>query len=710
MNLLLEIGLEEIPAAYLAGGLRELESRARTALGEARIWDGGILRLFGAPRRLAFLAEGIKPRQDGLTVLVKGPSCRVGVNGWGAVDEGDCDGLRLGNLPTTLRPGKAAEGFARGQGVAPEELLIRQTAAGFYLFVGKNEVGRETAQVLPTLLAELIGSLEFPRSMRWGDGDVRFIRPIRWLVAVLDGEVVAIEAAGIVAGSDSRGHRTLRPGPVAIARAEDYPAVLRRAFVVADRTERREMVRREVEEAAAAAGGQVRLLPDLLEEVTDLVEFPTAFAGSFPGEYLDLPEEVLVTTMREHQRYFPVEREGKLLPLFVAVRNGGDRGMETVRAGNEKVLRARLADADFFYREDRKKPLAERVEDLKGVLFQESLGSMFDKTERLVGLSVNVGAALGYAGEVERIALLAKTDLLTNVVREFPELQGLMGRKYAWLEGEPPGVAEGIFQHLLPRHPEDVLPDGQGMVVALADKLDTVAGGFLAGLVASGSEDPYGLRRQGGGLVRILAEKDLALSLNDLSREALDGYLREPGASFPVGQAEAEARLKEFLQGRVRGYLIDSGYCNEIVEAVLGVGFDRPADARRRAAALQAMVDGGGLAAVLLPWRRAASLAGEGPSAVDASLLGTEAERTLLAAVQQGEEVARELLPKAAYAEYCGHLGKLGPILDHFFREVMVMVEEEKVRENRLALLRRVAALFAPVARWSALFPLVEAS
>ncbi len=717
MNLLLEIGLEEIPAAHLASGMKELERVTRTALGEARLWEDG-LRIFGAPRRLAFLAEGIKAKQDDLIVTVKGPSCQVGVNGWGKTDGGGlppADGARLGDLPAPLGPAKAAEGFARGQGVAPAELVIGETPSGFYLFANKKEAGQEARQVLPGLLVQLVEDMDFPRTMRWGEGSFRFIRPIRWVVALLEGEELPLEVAGRQAGRESRGQRTLHPAAVSLAHAGDYQETLRGAWVLAEREERRCRVAEGVEAAAATVGGRAKLLPGLLDEVCDLVEYPTAFAGSFSREFLALPEAVLVTTIRVHQRYFPVEgQDGKLLPFFVAVRNGGEAGLDTVRVGNEKVLRARLADAVFFYQEDRKRSLADRVEDLRGILFQERLGSMYEKTGRLERLSRSIGEALApilVDGEkVARIARLAKTDLLTNVVRELPELQGIMGREYARLEGEAPDVAEGIFQHLLPRNPEDDLPEGAGMVVALADKLDTVVGGFLAGLSASGSEDPYGLRRQGAAVVRILAEKDLFLSLEDLGREALEGYLGEPrpGASFTVAKAEAEKKLGEFFYGRVRGFLHEAGYGPEIVEAVLGAGFVRPADVRRRAEAVKTMVEGGDLATVLVPWRRAASLAGEGSLEVEPSLLEDEAERQLLAAILEGEKIAAQLLPKAAYAEYCGRLREMGPVLDRFFRVVMVMVEMQRVRENRLALLRRVAALFAPVAKWSALFPLVE--
>src|SRR5690606_35677395 len=460
-TLLLEIGMEECPARFVGPALEELGRLAAERLADARIAHGAV-RTLGTPRRLAVLVEDVAAHQAELTREVKGPPARAAFDPSGA-------------------PTRAALGFAASQGVAVEELVVKETEGGAYVYAVRREAGRPTRDVLPAVLHSLVTSLKFPKSMRWGNGTLRFARPIRWLVALLGDEVVPFELEGVTAGRATRGHRTLADRAIELESAGRYVEVLReQGKILVDVVERRASILRQVETLARQAGGQLVMDEALLDEVTHLVEWPTALLGSFDPDFLEVPEEILITTMKEHQRYCPV-RAGKLLPVFVAVRNGDETALDVVRAGNERVLAARLADARFFYAEDLKRPLADRVDQLKGILFQERLGSLWDKVERVRRIIRQVSE--GYSGEVrakaERAAFLAKADLVTQVVYEFPELQGVMGRAYALASGEDPEVAEAILEHYMPRHAHDRLPATEaGVLVSLADKADTIVGCF----------------------------------------------------------------------------------------------------------------------------------------------------------------------------------------------------------------------------------------
>ena len=476
-DLLLEIGTEEVPAHVMPGVLAQLKERAEKAFQENRIAFASV-RTLGTPRRMALLVKDLAEKQADVTSENRGPSVKIAF---------DADG----------KPTKAAQGFARGQHVAPEDLVEKDG----YVYAVVHETGKETAELLKTLLPELICALSFPNNMRWGSLEFKFIRPIRWLVALFDSEVIPFEVANVTSGRVSRGHRFLSQGDFSIAKADDYEKDCEAQYIIVDPEKRKAMIRAQIEAVAKENGGRAEITDDLLEEVLYLVEYPTALCGRFEEKYLQLPPEAVITPMRDHQRYFPVKDDaGKLLPLFITVRNGGKEYLETVQHGNERVLRARLADAQFFFDEDRKKSLEEHRDKLKTVVFQQGLGTMYEKTERLAQLADFIADEIGADEKAHkharRAALLSKADLVTGMVTEFTELQGIMGREYAKLDGECEKVAIAIDEHYMPRFAGDAQPQTTaGRIVSTADKIDTIVGTFHLGKIPTGSQDPFALRR-----------------------------------------------------------------------------------------------------------------------------------------------------------------------------------------------------------------------
>ena len=502
-TLLLEIGTEEVPAHVMPGILSQLKENAAKTFEELRIEYKNIKTL-GTPRRSALLVEGLAEQQADLSKENRGPAVNIAF---------DADG----------NPTKAAQGFARGQGVKPEELVTKDG----YVYAMVHEKGGQTVDLLGETLKGLVDGLNFPNNMHWADLDYKFIRPLRWLVALYGQDVIDFEVANVKSGRTSRGHRFLSEGDFEIANAEDYVEACRKASIIVDQNERCEMIRQQIAEVAAANGGQAEVNEDLLEEVLYLVEYPTALCGKFDEKYLALPAEAVITPMRDHQRYFPVLKDGQLLPLFITIRNGGKEHLETVQHGNERVLRARLEDAQFFFDEDRKKTLEQHGEKLKTVVFQDGLGTIYDKALRLEVLAGYIADAIG-ANEQDkkdavRAAKLAKADLVTGMVTEFTELQGVMGREYALLDGETKAVAQAIDEHYMPRFAGDSQPASvAGRIVSLADKIDTIVGTFSRGLIPTGSQDPFALRRQALGIVNMLKEAQYHISLSQLVAKAME--------------------------------------------------------------------------------------------------------------------------------------------------------------------------------------------
>lgn len=670
---LLELGMEEIPARFVSDAAAQLKQKIEERLKEARLSFQEI-RSLSTPRRLAVLVSGLVEKQADMEEEVRGPSLKV------ARDEN-------GNWT------KAALGFARSQGIDPEQLVIREQKGTEYVYAVKHFSGRPTSQVLAEILPELIASLTFPVHMRWGNYDFKFIRPIRWIVAMHGDEVIPFEIAGVRSGNRTSGHRFLGAETV-LANAEQYESALEKQYVIADAEERRKRIREQIEALAAQKGWQIPIDEGLLDEVVHLVEYPTVLHGHFEPEFLELPQEVLITTMREHQRYFPVQDlNGKLLPYFVTVLNSDERAVSTVARGNEKVLRARLADARFFYQEDMRLSIEEAVQKLETVVFHEKLGTIADKTRRIRAISSRLANLAGWddewTGLAERAAAICKFDLVTQMVYEFPELQGVMGREYALKAGEDERVAVAIDEHYSPRHAGDAPPSTPlGALIGIADKMDTLAGCFSIGIVPTGSQDPYALRRQAAGVVQTLLEHELPFSLTDLIQIALD-VLAEARA-LERERKDIEDDLRKFFAQRVKAVLDELADYDE-VDAVMAAGFDDIPAAVRRTNALKRFVAADENKAVLESFTRVANLAEKAESTlIRPELFEAEAERELYGNWQQIHDRYDQLMAAKKEPEALDTLAGLKDGITRFFDEVMVMVDEPDVRANRLALLASI--------------------
>ena len=678
-TLLLEIGTEEVPAHVMPGILSQLKENAAKTFEELRIEYKNIKTL-GTPRRSALLVEGLAEQQADLSKENRGPAVNIAF---------DADG----------NPTKAAQGFARGQGVKPEELVTKDG----YVYAMVHEKGGQTVDLLGETLKGLVDGLNFPNNMHWADLDYKFIRPLRWLVALYGQDVIDFEVANVKSGRTSRGHRFLSEGDFEIANAEDYVEACRKASIIVDQNERCEMIRQQIAEVAAANGGQAEVNEDLLEEVLYLVEYPTALCGKFDEKYLALPAEAVITPMRDHQRYFPVLKDGQLLPLFITSRNGGKEHLETVQHGNERVLRARLEDAQFFFDEDRKKTLEQHGEKLKTVVFQDGLGTIYDKALRLEVLAGYIADAIG-ANEQDkkdavRAAKLAKADLVTGMVTEFTELQGVMGREYALLDGETKAVAQAIDEHYMPRFAGDSQPASvAGRIVSLADKIDTIVGTFSRGLIPTGSQDPFALRRQALGIVNMLKEAQYHISLSQLVAKAME-LLKIADAGQ---QAKLQNDVADFMKLRLKNVLADAGIRYDVVDAVF-VTVDDIYGVFLRAQAvneavkqdmektIQAFVRTGNIA------RKAEDV----QAAVDADLLAEQVEKDLCKAYEAAAAKVETEIAAQDYAGAIATLSQLAAPIDAFFDGVMVMDKDEKIKNNRLGLLKLVDNLVCQVADFS---------
>ena len=713
-KLLFEIGTEEIPANHMSNLLAQLKGLAEKKMTELRIPFGEI-KVLGTPRRMTFIATEVAEAQADSVVEAKGPSAAIA--------------FRNGE------PTKAAMGFARGQGVDPKDLEIRDN----YVYAVKHLAGQPVANLLPGLLDDILKSLTFPNNMRWADHEFKFIRPIRWLVALFGEKVIPVEVNGVKSGKYSRGHRFLRrsvkedleiaksfvdksdsflsaakgllSGAVSKAKgvvmsaieetynvveipsADAYEKVLEYNFVMVDHVARKELIRQQVLDLAVAEGGHAEIKEDLLDEVNFLVEWPTPLCGNFEEKYLTLPKECVITPMREHQRYFPVlNADGTLLNKFITIRNGGKEFLDTVAHGNERVLRARLSDAEFFFKEDRKAPLAARLEKLKTVSFQEGLGNMNDKSNRLVKevqmLAAETGAKVDEAS-LERAALLCKCDLVTGMVVEFTELQGYMGCEYAKLDGEAPAVAQGIWEHYLPRFAGDVLPKSDiGRIVGITDKLDNIVATFSRGLAPTGSQDPYALRRQALGVINIIIDGGYHFSLY----KVLGGMLEMLGVPQEK-YGKLIPQVLDFIKLRLKNMLIDQGIRYDVVDAVLAeTRNDDIADLYARAVALNAFVATEAAPALIQAATRVANLCKkiETETAINVSLFQNPVENALHDAVVASSNAAMVAAVAYDYAGVLAEAVKLVAPINSFFEDVMVMDKDENVKNNRLALLSAV--------------------
>jgi len=683
-GMLLEIGTEEIPAGFIPRALEGMQEILQKEM-EARRVGCGEMQVMGTPRRLALYAE-LEEQQLPLEQQRIGPPKSVAFDAQG-------------------RPTKAALGFAQKEGVGVEALEVIKTEKGEYLCVRKHEQGRETGAILAEVLPRVITSLPFAKSMRWSDFELRFARPIHWILAIFDGKVIPFTVENIKSNHLTRGHRFLHPDPFSAKELKDYLEGLRKACVIVDPAERRELIRKGVQEAAAQAGGSPLEAEDLLEEITYLVEYPVAISGSFDKKYLDLPREVLITAMQHHQRYIPVvNKKGHLLPSFVAVSNIKARDMDIVKKGNERVLRARLADAQFFFQEDQKIALEKRVEKLKGVIFQAKLGTSYEKVMRIQAMAGRLAEELApeYKKVVTRAALLCKADLVTEMVGEFPQLQGVMGREYALLGGEDPAVAQVIFEHYLPRFAGDELPSTpSGDIVSIADKMDTIIGCFGAGLIPTGTSDPFALRRQTLGVINIILGKGYCLSL----RKAIETGIELLQGKLERSPAAVQTDCLAFFQGRFVALLVSQGYPADVVEAVLAVQDDDLVDARARVAAVARFRGAPEFEPVTVAFKRVANILKgvDRKGQVDAARFEAPEEADLHKQYQTTEKRFSAAIKGMTYEKALVELAKLRVPVDAFFDHCMVMAKDQKVRANRLALLAEIAGLFSQLVDFSRL-------
>lgn len=701
-KLLFEIGTEEIPAKFMPGILKQLKELAAAKMQELRIPFEDIT-VYGTPRRMAFIAEGVAETQADVVVEAKGPSVKIAyVSG---------------------APSKAAQGFARGQGVDVKDLVVRDN----YVYAVKHLAGQPVVELLPGLLMDILTSLSFPKTMRWADYEFRFVRPIRWMVALFGDQIIPVEICGVKSGKFSMGHRFLQQslkaaaesqgllsaalskvgnkvysalagvkGAVEIPSAGDYKKVMYDNFVMVDQDERRALILQQIKDLAAQNGGEAEINEDLLEEVNYLVEWPTALCGKFEEKFLSLPKECIITPMREHQRYFPVlDEDGNLLNKFITVRNGGSEHLDIVTHGNERVLRARLSDAEFFFNEDRATKLEDRLEKLKTVSFQEGLGNMYDKSERLVKMAEMLRFAINTPvdeEELRRCALLCKTDLVTGMVIEFTELQGVMGREYALLDGEKPEVATGIFEHYLPRFAGDALPATIiGRIVGIGDKLDNICATFSRGLAPTGSQDPYALRRQALGVINILLDANYHISLAKIIAGTL--YLLD---IKPEETGKLVPQIMEFFKQRLRNLLMDQGIRYDVIDAVFAdKRNDDMVDLAVRCKALAAYVEAGNAEPLVQVSVRVSNLCKkiEKEVAISGALFKDESENKLHEVVAA---VSKEIIPEIVLYDYAAVLKageKVIEPVNAFFDNVMVMDEDENVKNNRLAMLEEVRGI-----------------
>ena len=679
-DLLFEIGAEEIPAGFMPNILGQLKQLAETKLNDAHLPFESI-ETYGTPRRLALIVKGLADASAEISERHKGPSASIAY---------DADGNAT----------KAAIGFARGKGLDVADLVVEDG----YIYAETKTAGVPAKDIVSEMLPQLITGLNFPKSMHWGDLDAKFVRPVRWLVALLDEEVIPVEFATVQSGNVTRGHRFLGADEITIKNAASYVETLKENFVMVDQDARRELISKQLHDMAASKNASIVWDDDLLEEINYLVEWPTALCGGFEESYLALPDAAIITPMKDHQRYFPlVCQDGKLLPMFLTVRNGSDHSIEVVQAGNERVLRARLDDAKFFFNEDRKKPLIDRQDGLTKIVFQEGLGNLADKTERLLKLGRVFGEECGLhedaAVVLERAIELAKTDLTTGMVTEFTELQGVMGKEYALLDGESEEVAEAIFEQYLPRFAGDVLPQTEaGKVLSIIDKVDNIVATFSRGLIPTGSQDPYALRRQTIGILNILLGSEWNISLRPIFKASME--LLNVAADK---QEELLNQVEEFFTLRLKNIFLDREVPHHVIDLLLSNNELSVADAEGLVNALLANRIDENVELVQAYTRMYNLVKDVEYTGVNRDLLKEDAEKALFEAAFKASEASLAAWEAGDYAAVVAVPATLVPIINQFFEDVMVMDKDEAIKANRLQLVRLAYSVMAIIGDISAL-------
>ena len=679
-DLLFEIGAEEIPAGFMPNILGQLKQLAETKLNDAHLPFESIAT-YGTPRRLALIVKGLADTSAEISERHKGPSASIAY---------DADGNAT----------KAAIGFARGKGLDVADLVVEDG----YIYAETKTAGVPAKDIVTDMLPQLITGLNFPKSMHWGNLDAKFVRPVRWLVALLDEEVIPVEFATVKSGNVTRGHRFLGADEITIKNAASYVDTLKENFVMVDQDARRELISKQLHDIAASKNASIVWDDDLLEEINYLVEWPTALCGGFEESYLALPDAAIITPMKDHQRYFPlVDQDDKLLPMFLTVRNGSDHSIEVVQAGNERVLRARLDDAKFFFNEDRKKPLIDRQDGLTKIVFQEGLGNLADKTERLLKLGRVFGEVCGLhedaAVVLERATELAKTDLTTGMVTEFTELQGVMGKEYALLDGESEEVAEAIFEQYLPRFAGDVLPQTEaGKVLSIIDKVDNIVATFSRGLIPTGSQDPYALRRQTIGILNILLGSEWNISLRPIFKASME-LLNVPAEK----QDELLGQVEEFFTLRLKNIFLDREVPHHVIDLLLSNNELSVADAEGLVnALLENRIDEN--VELVQAYTRMYNLVKDVEyTGVNSDLLKEDAEKALFEAASKASEASLAAWEANDYTAVVAVPATLVPAINKFFEDVMVMDKDEAIKANRLQLVRLAYSVMAIIGDISAL-------
>jgi len=682
--LLIELGTEEIPAGYIRPALEGFAALLLQELDQNRI-EHGELRMFATPRRMALTVEAVAARQSALVTEVLGPPERIG---W------DADG----------KPTVAAAKFAEKIGISLNRITVKDTPKGRYLCAKKVERGLATKTLLARNIPRLILAIPFPKTMKWADLKIQFARPLLSIIALWGNQVIPFRLGNVTSGRHTLGHSFMAPVKIKITDPDNYVKALQAAHVVVDMAQRRALLAEEIEKAAVASGGCILPDEELVDIVTNLVELPKAVLGRFDRKFLELPQEILITAMREHQKYFAViDNHGALLPCFVAVNNTLAKDMSLVAKGHERVLRARLEDARFFYKGDLSESMEARVERLRGVLFQADLGSVYEKVMRLVRLVGIVAEEVGLESEAReqlvRAALLCKSDLVSQVVGEFPKLQGVMGRVYAQVGGETQAVAQAIGEHYQPTYSGGALPQSiASALLGIADKIDSICGCFQAGLIPTGASDPYALRRQGIGIIQIMQAKALGLSLRRLIEKSLALFNENRGRD----SGQTAERVYAFLRDRMAHLLAEEGVSKDVIAAVVSVSVEYVPNVWKRAHALQELKSQPDFEPLAIAFKRVVNIIkqaaqkdiDQASAAVDQGLMQHDSEKALWEAYQGIEEKVAGYLKMGDFNQALLEIASLRPAVDAFFDGVMVMAEDPQLRANRLALLGQIAALF----------------
>lgn len=681
-ELLIEIGTEEIPAGFIPPSLRAFSDLFTAALDHARVGYGQV-RTYATPRRMILHATEVDSGQASREIEKTGPAVSAAFDAQG-------------------NPTKAAIGFARSQGIEVSELVVVSTPKGEQVAVRKTETGQPTKEVLATVIPGLMEKIPFPKTMRWMDMDARFARPVHWIVALFDNKVIPFTFGSVESGDESRGHRFTHPEPFRVSSFKELRESLQARDVTIDPVQRRELIAERIKELASAEGLRVFEDAELLDEVTHIVESPHPIMGKFSSEFLELPASILITCMKKHQRYFSVQDDkGRITNRFIAVNNTPVKDPAVSVKGHQRVLKARLEDARFYFMEDRKIPLIDRLEALEGVVFHSKLGTAREKVDRFTFLAKKLAEQFtpDRVDDVERASLLCKCDLETGIVYEFPELQGIIGSFYAKMDGENEEVSTAIREHYLPAFAGDQLPDGIiGALVSIADRMDTIAGCFSVGLIPTGAADPYALRRHALAVIQILIQLEKPLDLSWLVRLAVS-LLSEKRVR---DEDQVVADVTEFIRTRFVNFHTSRDFPLDVVEAAVRARFNDIVDARRRAEALNEWKQRADFDAIMIGFKRAVNILKDTePTAFDPKLLEEDAEKALFKSFQDVSERSKPLIQGGNYAQALEIIAELKSPIDALFDQVMVMVEDDKLRNNRLGLLRQIADLFAQIADFS---------